>query len=87
MQMINLTQHAATDEQIAAGVVEPQDRTAVTGLLTFDTCPDHDAIRARAKDNFMTVPFLGKGEVDSSILSGSASENADEPGTSGISTH
>lgn len=47
--IINLTQHAATDEQAAAGVVEPQDKTAVHRLLTFDTCPDRDAIRMRAE--------------------------------------
>jgi hypothetical protein len=28
--IINLTQHAATDEQAAAGVVELQDKTAYT---------------------------------------------------------
>jgi hypothetical protein len=48
MHVINLTQHAATAEQMAAGVVEPQDKTAVNRLLTFETCPDRDAIRARA---------------------------------------
>jgi hypothetical protein len=49
MRIINLTQHAATAEQINAGVVEPRDKAAVNRLLTFDVCPDSEVIRARAE--------------------------------------
>jgi hypothetical protein len=48
-RIINLTQHTATAEQAAAGVVEPLDTAAVHRMLTFETCPDRDAIRGRAE--------------------------------------
>ncbi len=49
MQILNLTQHVATAEQVAAGVFEPRDKAAVHQLLTFEACPDREAIRARAE--------------------------------------
>jgi hypothetical protein len=49
MRILNLTQHAATAEQAAAGVFEPCDKAAVHRLLTFETCPDRETIRARAE--------------------------------------
>jgi hypothetical protein len=49
MRILNFTQHVATAEQAAAGVFEPRDKAAVHQLLTFETCPDRQAIRARAK--------------------------------------
>jgi hypothetical protein len=49
MQILNLTQHAASADQAAAGVIEPQCKEAVHRLLTFDACPDREAIHARAK--------------------------------------
>lgn len=39
-RIINLTQHGATPEQIAAGVVEPADKAEVKRLLTFDEPPN-----------------------------------------------
>lgn len=47
-RIINLTQHAASAEQIEAGVVEPADKRAVSALLTFDSCPNRDEIARRA---------------------------------------
>lgn len=48
--ILNLTQHTATPEQIAAGVVEPtpEQRAEIVRLLTFDELPDSDDIRDRA---------------------------------------
>lgn len=47
--MINLTQHAATPEQIAAGVVEPADKLSVQNIMTFGEAPTHMEMRERAK--------------------------------------
>jgi hypothetical protein len=49
MRILNLTQHAASAEQVAAGVVELQDKASVHRLLTFEACPDRETIRARAE--------------------------------------
>lgn len=48
MSIFNLTQHAATAEQISAGVVEPADKPAVSKLLTFDAVPDGAELARRA---------------------------------------
>lgn len=37
--ILNLTQHVATMEQAAAGVVEPADKAAIQALITFDDLP------------------------------------------------
>ena len=49
--IINLTQHPATPDQIAAGVVDlPQSgREALAELLTFEELPDLDDIQDRAE--------------------------------------
>ena len=48
---LNLTQHAATPEQLAAGVVDlPDDRREwLSGALTFDSLPTSADLRARAE--------------------------------------
>lgn len=46
--ILNLTQHPATPEQIAAGVIEPANKDAVRRLLTFDEIPSRADIAARA---------------------------------------
>lgn len=48
--ILNLTQHNATPEQIAAGVIEPSsgDKAAIKELLTFTDPPCAASIRARA---------------------------------------
>ena len=50
MKIVNLTQHAATAEQVAAGVVEVpvQYREELRRLLTFDTLPTREEVEARA---------------------------------------
>lgn len=52
MRILNLTQHAATQEQLAAGVVDvrPEDRDFLVELLTFDSIPSRHEIDDRAHD-------------------------------------
>jgi hypothetical protein len=49
MNVLNLTQHNATPEQQAAGVVEMLDKNTVQKLLTFDEVPTREEVLARAK--------------------------------------
>ncbi len=48
MNILNLTQHTATEDQLKAGVVEPTDKLAVQQLLTFEELPGRELIRSRA---------------------------------------
>lgn len=48
MNIINLTQHTATNEQATNGVVEPNDKKAVQSLLTFNNLPTRAEIAERA---------------------------------------
>jgi len=50
MSIFNLTQHMATAQQAAQGVVEPADKRAVSALLTFDTAPDQGELTRRAAE-------------------------------------
>lgn len=52
MKVLNLTQHLATPEQIAAGVVEPaiDAKKQLVSLLTFEQLPTAAEIRSRAYD-------------------------------------
>lgn len=47
--ILNLTQHAATAEQLAAGVVEPADKREVSALLTFESLPSGEEVITRAE--------------------------------------
>lgn len=49
--MLNMTQHAATTDQLKAGVVEPAlpVKQAIQGLLTFDNLPSKKERLAAAK--------------------------------------
>lgn len=48
--ILNLTQHPATPDQIAAGVVDlpGEEHAALVGALTFDECPINDEVAQRA---------------------------------------
>ena len=48
--IINLTQHAATTEQLAQGVVDcaPEFKETLGGLLTFEGLPSREEIRGKA---------------------------------------
>ena len=47
-RIINLTQHAATSDQVSAGVFEPADKSAVAALLTFEEPPTKEERAVRA---------------------------------------
>ena len=47
--IINLTQHTATDDQLAGGVFEPTDKLAAQTLLTFEELPTREDILLRAE--------------------------------------
>jgi hypothetical protein len=49
MKILNLTQHIATEDQLAAGVSEPSDKAEVQRLLTFETLPSPEEVRCRAE--------------------------------------
>lgn len=51
LSILNLTQHQASPEQIAAGVVDlsPELRAKVSQLLTFDEIPTADEMIRRAR--------------------------------------
>jgi hypothetical protein len=49
MRILNLTQHAATAEQLDAGVVEPTNREAVCAALTFYEPPPKGDILWRCR--------------------------------------
>lgn len=40
--ILNLTQHDATPDQVAAGVIEPADKAEVRKLITFDELPSRE---------------------------------------------
>ena len=50
--ILNLTQHAATPEQVAAGVVDanPELLEQLQKLLTFETLPEGFEVKFRAED-------------------------------------
>jgi len=49
-KILNLTQHPATLEQIAAGVIEPEDKDLVKNSLEFKTIPTKTDMVWRAMD-------------------------------------
>ena len=50
MKILNLTRHAATAEQLEAGVYEPweENKPKIKKLLTFDNLPSAEEIAVRA---------------------------------------
>lgn len=50
MQIINLTQHTATPDQIDAGVIDlnPSQRAILAQWLTFTSCPTRQEVLERA---------------------------------------
>lgn len=52
MNILNLTQHPATAEQVQAGVVDlPEpERAELCKLLTFSECPSRNEVSERAAD-------------------------------------
>ncbi len=68
MRIINLTQHVATPEQVAAGVVEPADKKAVQALLTFDEPPTKAEIMRRAR--ILANMAAEYGQYDAAMIGG-----------------
>ena len=64
MNIINLTQHNATNEQIEFGVVELQNKKEVRDLITFEKLPTKEEIDERAKK---LVEICKKGTHDGQI--------------------
>ena len=64
--IINLTQHIASAEQVAGGVVElpAEQREALINALTFESIPDAEEIRDRAHDIAELACFNGLGGDD-----------------------
>lgn len=67
-RIINLTQHIGTAEQAADGVFEPQNKVTVQQLLTFETIPEREEIRARAE----ALAEIAEGEGATSAMIGGA---------------
>lgn len=59
--IINLTQHVATAEQIAAGVIEPaaEDKEIIQDLLTFNEIPSVEELKGRAYNLATLVTNMG----------------------------
>lgn len=74
--ILNLTQHTATDEQRAAGVIDlpPEARECLVRLLTVDALPTRQEIDARCADI---------AELAASL----ASPDDREDGKAGLATH
>lgn len=49
MNILNLTQHTASQDQLAEGVFEPSDKTEIQKLLTFNTIPSEVELETAAK--------------------------------------
>lgn len=66
--IINLTQHQATPEQIAQGVVdlEPCDRDRLRTLLTFEEIPSKEEIEQRAA----AIASLAYWDSDAAMIGG-----------------
>ncbi len=64
MAILNLTQHAATPEQIAEGVVDlPRDAAAaLRQALTFDSLPTREEIQSRAREIAALAALYASGE-------------------------
>ena len=75
MTIINLTQHAATPDQVAAGVLDLQgdNLQRLKALLTFDSMPSHDDMVGRAdKIALLAIGAGGATRYASSVMIGGA---------------
>lgn len=67
-KIINLTQHQATPEQVAQGVIdlEPADRDQLRALLTFEEIPSKEEIEQRAA----AIAALAHLDADAAMIGG-----------------
>ena len=66
-KIVNLTQHAVSDEQKLAGVVEPAEKERVKTLLTFDDLPTLEMMRERAAE---LADIAAAEKVDAAMIGG-----------------
>lgn len=67
-KLLNLTQHVATPDQAAAGVIEPADKVLVQALITFDELPDQIRLKAYAQ----TLAQMARQDGFDSVMIGGA---------------
>lgn len=69
MTILNLTQHAATQDQLQAGVtdVAQNDKAALTAALTFNSLPTKEELEAHAKS---VVEIATKYDVTAAMIGG-----------------
>jgi phosphotransacetylase len=74
MTILNFTQHDATPEQVAAGVVEPDadNRERIRQLLTFHELPTQSDLRQRATDCAVLAAVLVRKYGCDAVLIGGA---------------
>jgi excisionase family DNA binding protein len=72
-RILNFTQHTPTEEQVSAGVVEPEpaDKERIQSLLTFDELPTPRELRQRATEcGVQASVLLKKYECDAILVGG-----------------
>lgn len=69
MKILNLTQHLATKEQVAQGVInlEGKDLEIIKNMLTFTTLPTKEELNDRAN---LIVLIVSKYDVEACMLGG-----------------
>lgn len=71
-EIINLTQHWATPEQTAAGVIEPANKKSIQALLTFEELPSAEDMERRANLLALMVTNMELGGGSRSVMIGGA---------------
>lgn len=74
MIILNFTQHDATPEQVAAGVMEPDadNKERIRQLLTFQQIPTQSELRQRATDCAVLASDLARKYACDGVLIGGA---------------
>ena len=72
MRILNLTQHAATADQIAAGVVDfpTEIHNQIRALITFDECPTEVDLFTRATEVARVILTHRPAGVSSAMIGG-----------------
>lgn len=69
-KILNLTQHNATPDQVAVGVVEPVNKVVAQALITFDELPTCGRLRENAEQ--LAVLALADPSFDGTVMIGGA---------------
>lgn len=70
MKILNLTQHKASPEQLAQGVVDHEFGDWLTEKLTFDSLPAVEAVLARASEIATKVAVEGPTDIYKVMVGG-----------------